>query len=293
MFLHIGVWHILFNGYALVIIGTELERILGPWRFLAIYLLSGLFGSLASYAFSSSLSAGASGAIFGIIGALAAFFTTHRRQLGTWGRRRLANIVFLIAINLFFGFTQPGIDNLAHLGGLAAGFGLGWALTPRYELDPIQLQLVDRNSARRYWPALLLATLLLVGGTAAVTALRQGSPASRLVRAEAAIEREAWQEAVLEAEEVLAQDPSLTQAYFYLGFARNHLGQPTLAAQAYESALELEPDFPSARWNLGLTYYDLGRYAQALTQFQIYLEQNPDTAGEVKPYLEELRQLAP
>jgi rhomboid protease GluP len=293
MFLHIGLWHILFNGYALVIIGTELERLLGPGRFLAIYLLSGLLGSLASYAFSPSLSAGASGAIFGTIGALAAFFTTHRRRLGAWGRRRLANIVFLIAINLFFGFTQPGIDNFAHMGGLLSGFGLGWFLAPRYELDPIQLRMVDRNSIVRYWPVLLVTVLLVVGGTAAVTALRQGSPASRLLRAEAAIEREAWQDAILEAQGALAQDPNLAEAHFYLGLAQNRLGQPALAARAYEAVLELEPDFASARWNLALTYYDLKRYDQARTQFETYGDLNPGAAKEAEPYLEELRNLSP
>ena len=92
MFLHIGVAHLFFNGYALLVVGTELERLLGWGRFLAIYLLSGLLGSLASYAFSANLSAGASGAIFGLIGALGAFFFLHRERLGSWGRARLGNI---------------------------------------------------------------------------------------------------------------------------------------------------------------------------------------------------------
>lgn len=175
MFLHIGLTHLAFNGYALAVVGTDLERIVGWRRFVAIYLLSGLLGSLASYAFSPSLAAGASGAIFGVIGALAAFFALHRERLGAWGRSRLANMIFLIAINLFFGFTQPGIDNLAHLGGLLSGLGLGWAMAPRYELDSYAVRVVDRNSLRRYWPALAAGLVVLVGGTAAVTAFLRGS----------------------------------------------------------------------------------------------------------------------
>jgi rhomboid protease GluP len=172
MFLHIGLMHLFFNAYALLAIGTELERLVGWQRFATIYILSGLFGSLTSYALNPGLSAGASGAVFGIIGALAAFFVLHRQALGAWGRRRLSNIVFLIGLNLFLGFTQPGIDNLAHLGGLLSGMALGWALAPRYQVDPATLQVIDRNGLSRYWPALVLAGFLLVGGTMLATLVR-------------------------------------------------------------------------------------------------------------------------
>jgi rhomboid protease GluP len=293
MFLHIGIMHLAFNGYALVAIGTELERILGWQRFLTIYILSGLFGGLASYAFSASLSAGASGAIFGMIGALAAFFLRHRQQLGSWGQRRLANIAFLIVINLFLGFTQPGIDNMAHLGGLVSGFCLGWALAPRYKVDPVAMRLVDRNRQGRYWAALGVAVLLLVGGVALVTAIQRDSPASYLLRAEDAIGREAWDEAVVQLEEALVQDPELSDAHFYLGLAHNHLDEPQLAAEAYESALALEPEFSSAHWNLALTYMDLQRFVEAKDHFEIYLALNPEAAGEVEPYLEELGGVMP
>jgi rhomboid protease GluP len=293
MFLHVGLMHLFFNAYALLAIGTELERLLGWGRFLALYLLSGLFGSLASYAFSPNLAAGASGAIFGLIGALGAFFTLHRQQLGNWGQRRLVNILFLIAINLFLGFTQPGIDNLAHLGGLVSGFGLGWAMAPRYELDPIHARLVDRNRLGRYWPALALAVALLVGGTGLATLAYDNSPQSHLWRAQDAVERQAWDEVAAEVEQALAQDPALADAslYFYLGLARNHLDQPSLAAEAYESALELEADDSPSHWNLALTYLQLERYAEAKAHFETYLELNPDKAEEVQPYLNELTRI--
>jgi rhomboid protease GluP len=295
MFLHIGIAHIFFNGYALVIIGTELERIFGPGRFLAIYLLSGLFGSLASYAFVSNLAAGASGAIFGLIGALAAFFLLHRERLGSWGRARLANIVFLIAINLFFGFTQPGIDNMAHLGGLVSGFSLGWALAPRYQLDPFSLRAMDRNHVKQYWPALLLAGALLVGGTALTTAIQRNSPRSHLLRAQDAVDQEEWDIVAAELQQALAQDPDLADAslYFYLGLARNYLEQPELAIDAYQSALALDPSDAASHWNLALTYLQLDRYTEAQSHFEAYLELKPGAAGEVQPYLDELHRLLP
>ena len=293
MFLHIGIWHLVFNGYALIIIGTELERILGPGRFLVIYLLSGLFGSLASYAFSSSLSAGASGAIFGLIGALAAFFALHRQRLGAWGQRRLINVAFLIIINLFFGLTRTGIDNMAHLGGLVCGLALGWALAPRYQLDPVGLRLVDDNNLGHYWLAVALAVVIFVGGTAFTTYIRKDSPASHLLRAHDAVEREAWDEAIVELEQIVVQDPTLVDAHFYLGLVRNHLDQPQPAAQAYESALALEPGLSAAHWNLALTYLELERFAEAQTHLQTYVQLNPDGAKEAQPYLDELQQILP
>jgi rhomboid protease GluP len=293
MFLHIGLMHLFFNGYALLAIGTELERLLGPGRFTAIYLLSGLLGNLASYAFSPHLAAGASGAIFGQIGALAAFFTLHRERLGAWGRARLANIAFLIAINLFFGFTQPGIDNLAHLGGLLAGLGLGWALAPRYQVDPVYLQLVDRNRLGRYGPALILAVLVFVGGVVLATQIQRDSPRSHLYRGQQAVERQAWDEAILELEQALNADPSLADAsaYFYLGLAHNNLDQPQAAARAYESALELAPNDSPSHWNLGLTYLQLERYAESRPHFEAYLALNPGDALQVQVYLDELARL--
>ena len=284
MFLHVGVMHLLFNGYALFIIGIELERLVGPGRFLSIYLLSGLFGSLASYAFSDSLAAGASGAIFGIIGAQAAFFLVHRERLGTWGTRRLGNIALILVLNLVWGFSQPGrIDNLAHVGGLLAGVALGWALAPRYELDTVRMQVLDRNHLGRYWPALGLAVLLLLGGTALVTAGYRDSPRSHLYRGQQAIEQEQWEEAAVELEQALAQDPSLATAtvYFHLGLARNYLEQPQAAIAAYQKALELDPDQPATHWNLAMTYLELEQYADARTSLEAYAELTPAGPAEV------------
>jgi rhomboid protease GluP len=290
MFLHIGLLHLFFNGYALLVIGTEIERILGWKRFLTIYFSSGLFGGLASYAFSPNVSAGASGAIFGLIGALAAFFALHRQQLGSWGRKRLGNIAFLIAINLFFGFTQPGIDNWAHMGGLLSGFGLGWAMAPRYVADPFQLRLTDRNQLRRYWPAIALALVILVSGTALATFAYRNRPQSQLELGFYAIEHEAWSEAADELGQAVARDPSIADAsaYFHLGLARSHLEQPELAAVAYESALSLAPNDSASHWNLALTYLQLGRYTQARSHFETYLELNPGDAAQVQRYLDEL-----
>jgi rhomboid protease GluP len=179
MFLHIGLMHLAFNGYALFIFGLEIERLYGPDRFITIYILSGLFGSLASFASRGPyvLSAGASGAIFGVIGMHLAFFMIHRQTFGQFGRQRMMNTLFIIGINLFFGFTIPGIDNLAHLGGLIAGFVMGYSLAPRYEVvDRYTLtpRVVDTVSLLKRWWVPALAIVILSGGVSLAISFWRG-----------------------------------------------------------------------------------------------------------------------
>jgi Uncharacterized membrane protein (homolog of Drosophila rhomboid) len=117
-FIHIGIMHLIFNLYALWALGPMTEEIFGHWRFLIIYILSGLGGSIASFFFSAAISAGASGAIFGLLGALLLF--SYKRP-NLWKSGLGMNLIIVIIVNFGFGLLQPGIDNFAHLGGLLTG----------------------------------------------------------------------------------------------------------------------------------------------------------------------------
>jgi rhomboid protease GluP len=132
MFIHIGVIHLLFNLYALYSLGPLVESYFGHFRFTAIYLIGGLFGSLASYAFSDAPAAGASGAIFGLAGCLTLYFFRYRENFGARGRAILYNMLVVIGINLVFGLSQPGIDNWGHMGGLIGGALVTAGLLPSY-----------------------------------------------------------------------------------------------------------------------------------------------------------------
>lgn len=169
MFVHVDLTHLLFNAFALFAFGAETERIFGRSRFIAIYVMAGLFGSLASFTFSDALiSAGASGAIFGIIGMQAAYFLKYRNTLGEFGRSRLSSVAIILVINIFFGLSQPNIDNWAHMGGLIAGFLLGMSMAPRYraiDLYTTSARIVDEANVWLQWLALGLALVLLFGGT--------------------------------------------------------------------------------------------------------------------------------
>ncbi len=118
-FLHANILHLILNMYALYIIGSQIETYLGKLKFIAVYFISAISGSLMSIIFSYNLSVGASGAIFGLLGSLLYFGYHYRVYLGTVIRTQ---IIPIIIINLVIGFTLSGIDNFAHIGGLVGGY---------------------------------------------------------------------------------------------------------------------------------------------------------------------------
>lgn len=130
-FLHGNFFHLAFNVYAIYIIGKQLESFLGKFKFLIIYLFSALTGSLMSLIFlNNGASVGASGAVFGLMGALVYFGYHYRVYLGNVVRNQ---IIPLIIGNLILGFLVSGIDNFAHIGGLIGGFLITIALGLKYK----------------------------------------------------------------------------------------------------------------------------------------------------------------
>ena len=161
MFLHIGILHLLFNMVALWNVGGFMERVLGTTGFVVLYLLAGLLGSVASVAWNPFVvSAGASGAIFGVYGGLLAFLVRHRGMTSQASLAALrSNTLAFVGFNLLYGFVQEGIDMAAHLGGLAGGFLCGFVLTqPRIQAS---------HTRRHMYSALVgLLGLLLLGALA-------------------------------------------------------------------------------------------------------------------------------
>jgi membrane associated rhomboid family serine protease len=141
MWLHFNILHIGLNMLSLFFIGTIVEMFYGKWRYLLIYLLSGIIGGLVTYFAigindSSTLLAGASGAIFGVFGALGIFFLLNRRAMGPAGNAMIMNWLFWLVLNFAFDFTVPGIGIQDHIGGLAAGLILGFIFLPRRRQRP-------------------------------------------------------------------------------------------------------------------------------------------------------------
>ncbi len=132
IFLHVNLLHLGVNMYSLYALGPAVERFFRSRRMLVLYLLSGVAGAVFSLAFSAAPSVGASGAIFGLLGALGTFLFIHRQAFGRTGQAHLRQIALVAVLNLALGLS-PGIDNWSHLGGLLAGVALTWTLGPRYQ----------------------------------------------------------------------------------------------------------------------------------------------------------------
>lgn len=131
IFVHAGILHLFLNMYALYVIGTQLESFYGSVKYLIIYLFSGLIGSLLSMSFlGDSWSVGASGAIFGLFGALLYFGYHYRVYLGSTLRTQIIPVILL---NLIIGFSISGIDQFAHIGGLIGGGIISMAVGLKYK----------------------------------------------------------------------------------------------------------------------------------------------------------------
>jgi membrane associated rhomboid family serine protease len=125
MFLHGGVIHLMLNCLGLVLASTFIEQAIGKWRFIAIYILSGLCGSIASILwYENTVSVGASGAIFGLFGATLGLLLTNAYSRSN-KKQILSSIAIFVGINLVWGLSG-GVDNAAHTGGLLSGFLIGF-----------------------------------------------------------------------------------------------------------------------------------------------------------------------
>ena len=133
MFLHFDITHLLNNMVTLGVVGMHVEPIVGKIRFVVIYILSGIGGNVVSLLYEMktedyAISAGASGAIFGLTGALLALVILNKGRIGTITKK---GMLFMIGLNLYLGFVSEGVDNLAHVGGLVCGLIITLLIAPR------------------------------------------------------------------------------------------------------------------------------------------------------------------
>jgi rhomboid protease GluP len=156
MFLHFGILHLAFNMWILWDLGRLVERLVGNIGFAVLYFVSGIAGSIASLAWNPTVvSAGASGAVFGVAGALLGLIAFRRDTVPAAVLKQLRNsMVAFVLYNVFYGMTATGIDMAAHLGGLIAGFVCGLILS-----QPLSVEMIARRRLRN-------AVVVVIGATA-------------------------------------------------------------------------------------------------------------------------------
>ena len=276
MFLHIGWLHLLVNSYALYILGPILEHVYGYGRYAAIYVATGIGSALLSMTISNNIAAGASGAIFGVAGAMLVTGYLHRDVIPLrWGRAFGRGMIPFIVVNLAFGFSVRGIDNWGHLGGLASGVLLALAIAPPgHNLLPGEIAEPPSQAI----VALPLAVVLLAMA-ATVDHYRTSQAVSRLLaegaRFEAAQQYDRALQSFQEAARRAPRDERPHQQLGTLYLAQRKYDQ---AIEEFEAAGRLSPGDPQSRLGLGMAYRLKGDLTKAQQIFEAVLGKNPQTA---------------
>lgn len=279
MLLHSGIVHLVSNCYALYCLGTQTELLYGRKKFMAIYILSGFMGSIASFAFSTSPSVGASGAIYGLMGAML-YFIIQRPVLllNSVG----INFVAITVLSLVSGFTDSRIDYFAHFGGLIGGFLIAGAFYSGKE-RPSKIWI---SGAR----AVVLAVCIAAGG------LLYGfnSPMNRvfpmLEDLQSYNDAQKWTEAEQVAEEILSLKPSgiSVKAEALWGVTVAEIMQDKWEEGSEHASQLIEIDPESGHYLLGVLYIYNGDYENGRKELLLSKKAGNSYAKEIDRILKEL-----
>ena len=304
VFVHIGIFHIGFNMWCLWGLGRLAESIYDHWTFGAVYLITGAGASVASLAWNpAGTSAGASGAIFGIAGALIASFYLGEFSLPKAAVSGVLRSVLMFAgYNLVFGAMSHRTDNAAHIGGLVSGLILG-ALIAR--VAP------QRNEAVRRVGVLFVGIVLVYGGAAWLhhsrayllhaatgqtlltekktdqaiaelqTAIRQrpGYLPARYELARAYWIKGDFARAEGELKRVIELKPKDEGAYFYLGMTYLEQKRPQPARETFTQLLRVNPNSADAHFGLGAVSSTEQKYPEAIGEYKLTAKLDPDYDG--------------
>ncbi|MBM7693298.1 rhomboid protease GluP [Peribacillus deserti] len=276
--LHIGVLHLLTNSLSLYYIGATAERIYGSPRFLFIYIFAGFTGSLASFLFNTSVSAGASGAIFGCFGALLYFGLLHPK---TFFRTMGANIILMVVINLGIGFTVPVVDNAGHIGGLIGGF-----LASAIVRIPGKGKLIKQGTALLA-ASLLVFFLLQYGyGRTAVSDNEQVTVAM----AQEHLKKNEYDKAYQLLREYTDEHKAAPKSYFLMSLVELKRNETELAEGHLRKAIQQDDEFHEAYINLAIVYLNKQRMDEAQKMAEKAVSLQPDNENyrkilkEIKEY---------
>lgn len=265
MFMHGGILHIAFNMWCLWDLGALAESLYGRVTYGAIYIITGAGAGLASVAWNPGvLSVGASGAIFGLAGALIASFYLGEFSLPSIALRgTLRSLLIFAAFNLLFGTMFAGVDNAAHVGGLVIGLILGAAVA----------KFAPHEGASRLG-VIALVVLAVLGAGVGVRRWRSGP--MRMAMAFQALGGSQG-DPVARLKMIIEQNPNLAPAHFAL--AQTYFEQQKFpeAEAEFKKVIELQPQSARARFDLGMTYLSLNRPEDAKAAFNGMIQQGLNT----------------
>jgi membrane associated rhomboid family serine protease/TolA-binding protein len=269
MFVHFGIVHIGLNMWCLWNLGRAAEHLMGRASYLLAYFVSGIFASIASVCWHPlAAGAGASGAIFGMAGALVSYVylkkTPSHLQINS---RMLGSLGTFIAYNLAFG-ALPGISNAAHIGGLVMGLAVGAALPAAGASEP------ERRT--RLSLVAIFSAIALVGSAIAAKTLSKG--VSELASAERLLTERKIDEALTQLQQLTAREPEFAPGQELLAKVYLSKAQYPEAIAALQKAYDANPDNITYQKELGAVFLQLGKLDEATAFFQRLKEQNPKEA---------------
>jgi rhomboid protease GluP len=271
-YVHIGFLHILFNMWCLWDLGNLAERIFDGWTYVLVYTACGIAGSISSLWWHPLVvGAGASGAIFGLAGALiAALYLGHLPIPARAVRHSLRSLVIFALYNLGFGAIGSRIDNSAHVGGLLTGLALGGILAGHL-MKPVE--------ARRGWSYAVFAVtaVALLGSYQWVR--RANAYVIPLEKGAAALQQNQLDEAIRNLESSAAAKPHDPAILSLLGSAYLHKRDYPNAQRVLEHAAAIDGNDPEVQYDLGFALLRQGKSAEAIPPLEHAARLDPQNAG--------------
>lgn len=308
MFLHGNIWHIGFNMWCLWDLGQLCESLYGRWTYAMIYFLTGIAAGLASVGWNpGAMSVGASGAIFGLAGALAASYYLGEFSLPSVAiRPALRSLVFFIGFNVvlgigynvFLGGNYGNVDNAAHIGGLISGLSLGAIiarLAPGQDarrvivLSVAALAVLGCGLFVRQWRGRPMRTVMAfqaMGGggdqTARLKMLADQDPKSAPLHfylAQAYLNQQKFPEAEAEFKRVIELQPKAARARFDLGRTYLNMNRPEDAKSAFNGILQLGTNSGDAHYGIAMALAMQGKHQDAINDFKAAINTGSDMSG--------------
>lgn len=263
-YVHIGLLHIFFNMWCLWNLGKLAERVFPPWTYLFLYTACGLAGSISSLWWHPMVvGAGASGAIFGLAGALIAVFYLGKLPIPQAAvRGTLKSLITFAGYNLLFGLTA-GIDNFAHLGGLLAGLAFGGAVAKHVVALP------EERRRWQFYASIGMVFVLLTTGSLVRQQYRRAVTARSQILSGLGIPnglpatKGGYDQLIGQLQRVIRDDPDAPQPHVLLGRIYMAKSQPDDAIAEYQEALRLDPCYADAASGLAAAYSAKGMQGQA------------------------------
>jgi len=267
MFLHIGLLHIAFNMWCLWDFGAACESLFGTWTFGAVYVVSGVAGGIASIAWNANgVSAGASGAIFGLVGALiASFYVGEFSAPQAFIRTRLRSLLLFVGYNLILGLLGQ-TDNAAHIGGLVTGLVFGVLIA--------RVAPSTENALARIAVVCIVSAMVLAGGWIRYS---RAYPLYYRWGSEMLSENRPV-DAIAEFQRAIRVKPDYVPAHLALAYTYSFIPNYVQAEAELKKVLELDPQDTTALYNLGFIYLNEQRTREAREIFKQILAKDPNGA---------------